>query len=129
MTTIESVPDERPIGPAIFRGLRCRCPNCGKGPVLEGFLKVRDVCPACGEDLTPQRADDGPAYLTILVVGHLMAPILLMFFVLYRPEPWVTIVLFSTGCIALSLALLPRFKGMMIAIQWARRMHGFSDKP
>jgi uncharacterized protein (DUF983 family) len=27
--------------------------------------------------------------------------------------------------VALSLYLLPRLKGVMVAIQWARRMHGF----
>ncbi|MFN3410309.1 MAG: DUF983 domain-containing protein, partial [Limisphaerales bacterium] len=29
----------------------------------------RGACPACGEDLHHQRADDGPSYLTILLVG------------------------------------------------------------
>jgi uncharacterized protein (DUF983 family) len=32
---------------------------------------------------------------------------------------------FASGTVALSLYLLPRLKGVMIAIQWARRMHGF----
>ena len=29
-------------------GLRCRCPRCGQGPLLRGFLKLRDACPSCG---------------------------------------------------------------------------------
>lgn len=116
---------ERPIGQAMLRGLRCRCPKCGDGPVLHHYLKVHPTCSSCGEDLSHQRADDGPAYLTILIVGHLMAPLLLAVYTMYRPEPWVTILVFSSGCVALSLALLPRLKGMIVAIQWARRMHGF----
>ncbi|MCV6598272.1 MAG: DUF983 domain-containing protein [Mangrovicoccus sp.] len=127
MSIIDTAPDDRPMGPAIRRGLMCRCPNCGKGRVLQGYLKLRPACPVCHEDLSHQRTDDGPAYLTILVVGHLMAPILLSVYTLYRPEPWVTITVFSIGCVGLSLALLPRFKGMMLAIQWARRMHGFDQ--
>jgi uncharacterized protein (DUF983 family) len=72
-----------------------------------------------------QRADDGPAYLTILIVGHLMAPLILWAFVKYRPDPLVLATVFSVGTVALSLFLLPRLKGMVVAMQWARRMHGF----
>lgn len=95
--------------------------------MLKGYLKVRDSCPVCREDLTPQRADDGPAYLTILIVGHLMAPLLHIVFVAWRPEPLILFTIFSVGCVALSLYLLPRLKGVVVAFQWARRMHGFDD--
>ncbi len=117
--------DDRPIGRAIARGLMCRCPACGRGRMLEGYLRVAPACPACGEDLSPQRADDGPAYLTILIVGHLLAPLLLWVFVAFRPSPLQMIAVFATGSVALSLALLPRMKGLIVAIQWSRRMHGF----
>ena len=117
--------EDRPIWPAMLRGLRCRCPNCGKGALLRGYLTVRDACPACGEDLHHHRADDGPAYLTILIVGHVMAPLLLIVFTVWRPSPLSLALLFSTFCVALSGFLLPRLKGMIVAIQWSRRMHGF----
>lgn len=117
--------EDRPIWPAIRRGLRCRCPNCGKGALLRGYLKVRDTCPACGEDLHHHRADDGPAYLTILIVGHVMAPLLLIAFTVWRPSPLTLALTFSVFCVALSGFLLPRLKGMIVAIQWSRRMHGF----
>jgi uncharacterized protein (DUF983 family) len=95
--------------------------------MLRGYLKVRDSCPVCGEALHHQRADDGPAYLTILIVGHLMAPLILYFFVQYRPDPYVLATAFSVGTVALSLFLLPRLKGVMVALQWAKRMHGFGQ--
>lgn len=117
--------DDRPMKPALLRGLMCRCPNCGHGKLFTGYLTVRDSCAKCGEDFTAQRADDGPAYLTILVVGHLMGPLMLAAFVAYRPSPMTLVTTFGIGCVALSLALLPRFKGLIVAIQWARRMHGF----
>jgi uncharacterized protein (DUF983 family) len=117
--------EDRPMKTAILRGLRCRCPNCGKGKLLTGYLTVRASCAVCGEDYTAQRADDGPAYLTILVVGHLMAPLMLAVFVAYRPSPMGMMLGFGIGCVALTLALLPRFKGLIVAIQWSRRMHGF----
>ncbi len=117
--------DDRPTKPAMWRGFRRLCPNCGKGALFRSYLSVADTCPQCGEDLHHHRADDGPAYLTILVVGHLMAPLLLIVFETFRPEPWVTIAIFGTGTVALSLFLLPRLKGLVVAIQWSRRMHGF----
>jgi len=116
---------DRPLGPALRRGLACRCPACGQGRVLRGYLKLRDSCPVCGTDLTPARADDGPAYLTILVVGHLMAPFILWAFVTWRPDPLTMALVLSAACVALSLALLPRLKGMIVGFQWARGMHGF----
>jgi len=118
---------ERPLGPALRRGWQGRCPNCGAGPILRGYLKVRDNCPVCGEALHHQRADDGPAYLTILIVGHVMAPLLLYAFTTWRPEPLVLASIFSVGTVGLSLFLLPRLKGAMVALQWAKRMHGFGQ--
>ena len=117
---------EREIKPAMRRGWRRRCPNCGSGPLLNGYLKVRDECPVCGENFSHHRADDGPAYLAILIVGHIMAPAILMVFMRFRPDPMVLASLFSIGCVTLSLYLLPRLKGLIVAIQWAKRMHGFA---
>lgn len=116
---------EREFWPATLRGWRRRCPSCGAGPMLKGYLTVRDTCPVCGEALHHHRADDGPAYLTILIVGHLMAPAILWAFTTFRPEPLVLAAVFTVGCVALSLYLLPRLKGAIVAIQWAKRMHGF----
>ena len=94
--------------------------------MLRSYLTVRDTCPVCNEELFHHRADDGPAYLTILIVGHLLAPLLLFVFVRFRPDPWVLASLFSVGTVALSLFLLPRLKCVVVAMQWARRMHGFA---
>jgi uncharacterized protein (DUF983 family) len=116
---------ERELRPAMWRGWRRRCPNCGSGPLLKGYLKVRDQCPVCGEDLHHHRADDGPAYLTILIVGHIMAPTILWAFIKFRPDPMVLATIFTIGCVTLALYLLPRLKGMIVAIQWAKRMYGF----
>jgi uncharacterized protein (DUF983 family) len=117
--------DDRPLGPALRRGWRCRCPNCGEGRIFVSYLKIRDTCDVCGEALHHQRADDGPAYLTILIVGHILAPLIFYVFVHYRPEPLVLAAIFTVFTVALSLYLLPRLKGGMVALQWSKRMHGF----
>ena len=117
--------EDRPLKPALLRGWRRRCPSCGSGPMMNGYLTVRHSCPVCGQELHHQRADDGPAYLTILLVGHLMGPALLWAYQAFRPEPLVLATTFTIATVALSLFLLPRLKGMMVAFQWAKRMHGF----
>ena len=118
--------DEREMWPALWKGWRRKCPNCGTGPLLSGYLKVRDTCPVCRQDLHHHRADDGPAYLTILIVGHLMAPLLHVVFVTWRPEPLTLFTIFAVGCVGLSLYLLPRLKGAMIGFQWAKEMGGIA---
>jgi len=117
---------DRPTRQAIWRGWRRKCPSCGAGALFSGYLKVRNTCAVCREELHHHRADDGPAYLTILIVGHVMAPALLYAFVRWRPEPLVLFTIFAVGCVALSLYLLPRLKGVVVGIQWSRRMHGFA---
>lgn len=117
--------EERPTGRAMLRGWRGRCPACGEGRMLYNYLKVADRCPSCQEELHHQRADDGPAYLTILFVSHLVGPALLAIYIAYRPGPVTLLVGFILGAVVLSLLLLPRIKGAMVGLQWARRMHGF----
>lgn len=117
--------DDRPMGPAILRGIQCKCPACGDGPLLERYLKVRDECPSCGEDLSHQRADDGPAYLTMLVTLKVVTPLMVAAMFAWDWHPAIMFGVFASLLIALSLFLLPRFKGMIVAIQWSRRMHGF----
>ena len=118
--------DDRPLGQSIRRGFMRRCPCCGEGKLFDGYLKVVDRCETCGEDFRAQRADDGPPWLTMLIVGHIMAPAMHVAFVHYRPDPMTLFLIFAVGCVGLSLVLLPRLKGLMVAFQWARRMHGFS---
>lgn len=128
-TNTSDDPEERSRKLAMLRGWRRRCPNCGAGPLLQGYLKVNDHCTVCGQEFHHHRADDGPAYLTILVVGHLMAPLLHIVFVQFRPEPIALFTIFAVGTVGLSLYLLPRLKGAMIGFQWAKGMGGFERKP
>ena len=118
---------DRPIKPALLRGWKRKCPNCGNGPMLRDYLKVRDECPVCGEALHHHRADDGPAWATIVIAGHILAPLMLFVYITFRPEGWVMALGFSVVFLTLALFLLPRIKGMFVAMQWSRRMHGFGQ--
>ena len=116
----------RPIGLAMGRGFLCRCPHCGEGKLFRAYLKVVDNCSACGEDLTPQRADDAPAYLTIFIVGHfVVSGVLASEFVAPDSPFWVPALIWSAAAVVASLWLLQRVKGALVGLQWANRMHGF----
>ncbi len=125
---MENASTDRPVKQALWYGWHRRCPSCGSGNAMSGYLKVADQCDVCGEELYHHRADDGPAWATIIITGHLLAPLMLTVFELFRPEGWQMAIGFSVVFLALSLYLLPRFKAMFVAMQWAKRMHGFGEK-
>lgn len=116
---------DRPLKPAILNGLALRCPKCGEGKVLHSYLKVHDTCPACQEELHHHRADDGPAYVTILIVGHVMVFALTTMWEIWRPSAMTMALTISAIAVITALTMLPRVKSMIIAYQWAKRMNGF----
>src|SRR6186997_745157 len=73
------------ISKAMWRGFLGRCPNCGEGALFGRFLKVADACEVCGEEFPHHRADDFPAYLVIVVVGHIIVPLVLSVETHYAP--------------------------------------------
>lgn len=116
---------QRDIKMSLLRGWRQKCPACGKGALYRKYLKVVDTCPACGEELFHQRADDAPPYFTMVVVGHVVVGGVLMLEQAAAPPSWVHLVLWLPLTVILSLVLLPRVKGALVGLQWALRMHGF----
>ena len=106
---------------AIRRGLRLRCPSCGKGKVLAGYLRPAERCSSCGEATGEIRADDGPAWATILIVGHLVSPAFFVFATADADTAFKAFFFVAAAVIGLSLALLPRMKGLFIAMIWASR--------
>ena len=113
---------------AMLRGFREQCPNCGKGHIFGKYLKVRDACPACGEALHHHRADDAPAYFTILIVGHFIVGGSLSLERGLAPPSWVHLVIWLPLTLVASLLLLPRVKGALVGLQWALYMHGFDPR-
>jgi hypothetical protein len=119
----------RPLGRSMRRGLFGHCPQCDKGKIFGNYLKVLPECAVCHEDLSPQRADDLPSYITLFIVGHIVIGGMLTVETYWEwPVMW-HIVLWPILTLILSLTLLPRMKGAVIGLQWALRMHGFSKRP
>jgi uncharacterized protein (DUF983 family) len=121
------VPEKRNVWTAMKRGLRGRCPNCGEGKLFRAFLKVDDHCLNCGQDFTHHRADDLPAYLVIVIVGHVLVPIILWIETDYAPAVWLQLAIYLPFTLVASLLLLQPVKGAVVGLQWAFRMHGFGE--
>jgi uncharacterized protein (DUF983 family) len=116
---------KHPVMTGLTRGLRLRCPECGKGRLLRAYLKVEPTCQVCGHDNAQYPSDDAPPYFTILIVGHLViAPALFFRFIWTWPAEWVLLATLPALTLV-TLFLLPRVKGAVIGVQWAiRRVDG-----
>jgi uncharacterized protein (DUF983 family) len=109
----------------MWRGLRGRCPHCGKGAMFYRYLKVEPVCQRCGHDLDRYPSDDGPAYFTVLIVGHLViVPSLILGAPLIWKAPLAILVaillpaaLIAAG--AITLTALPIVKGAVVGLLYA----------
>src|SRR5271168_4806755 len=94
----------------IWRGLCGRCPQCGEAPIFDGYLKVHKTCLHCAAPLGDMPADDAPPYVAMLVVLHLVALFVVLFFSgYYQPS------LLTCGVLLLALAA-----ACMIALRLAK---------
>jgi uncharacterized protein (DUF983 family) len=121
--------EKRDVWTAMKRGFRGRCPRCGEGKLFRAFLKTADSCSHCGQDFTPHRADDLPAYLVIVIVGHIVVPTALFIETNYSPPVPLQLAIYLPFTLLASLALLQPVKGTVVALQWALRMHCFDENP
>ena len=110
---------------AVLRGLSGRCPRCGEARLFARWLKPAGHCPHCRQDWSHQRADDFPAYISIFLTGHIMAPVIIA---LVRDThlsmPVLATIILILASI-LMMGLLQPAKGAVIAMQWWFGLHGF----
>ncbi|AZO13210.1 MULTISPECIES: DUF983 domain-containing protein [unclassified Mesorhizobium] len=118
----------RPLWAAMKRGMLGRCPHCGKGKLFRGFAKTLDVCEVCGEELHHHRADDLPAYLVIVIVGHIVVGGFMGVEATSTLTMWQHVLIWVPMTILLAVALLQPVKGAVIGLQWALYMHGFGGE-
>jgi uncharacterized protein (DUF983 family) len=127
VSTATQKPAAHPVVTGLKRGLAHRCPACGEGRLYRAYLKADDSCEACGHALSAYRADDGPAYLTILLIGHLVVAPLLLFPFIWQWSAAVVLPLTLIPLALLILAVLPRIKGAFIGVLWATKADHTGD--
>lgn len=112
------------FGTILWRALQTRCPNCGNGKLFVSYLKPIEACQSCGEKFGQIRSDDAAPWLTILIVGHIAVPII---FAAERhsawPE-WVSMTVWPSFAVLLSLLVLPRAKAICLSIIWKTQAPG-----
>lgn len=103
---------------AIRRGLRLKCPKCGEGRILAGYLRPADACNVCHEDFSELRADDGPAWATLILVGHLISPAFMLFATPNDTLRWIGFAVVLSLMLAMVFFFQPRMKGLFMSIIW-----------
>jgi uncharacterized protein (DUF983 family) len=123
---IPTPPPDRSLREAMVRGFFGRCPACGRGRLFRSYLKVAPACAVCGEEFSGHRADDAPAYITLLIVAHVVGAGVLMSDELWPNASLLWVIMFWLWVTLISsLVILPRAKGTIVGQQWALCMHGF----
>ena len=110
---------------AMLRGARGQCPRCNDAKLFHRFLKPVAICPRCRQDWTHQQADDFPAYVSILLTGHIMAPIIIALIQNTALSLAALAAIIVSSMLALMIGFLQPAKGAIIALQWWFGMHGF----
>jgi len=122
---VQAAREPRVVWHAIWNGMKCRCPNCGKGKLFRAYLKVADTCSNCGEELKWHKADDMPPYIAIIIVGHVIIGLMMELESVAPQAPWVYLATMVPLALIMPLAMLPSIKGGVVGLQWANYMHGF----
>ena len=118
----------RSLMSAMMRGLRGRCPHCGEGRLFASFLKTVDRCECCGTEMHDHRADDLPAYLVVVIVGHIVVGAFMGVEATSTLSTWQHLAIWVPVTIGSALALLRPVKGAVVGLQWALYMHGFGGE-
>ena len=120
--------EHRDLRTSLKRGIGGRCPACGEAALFGRFLKPVIACPSCGENWTEHSADDMPAYLVVLVIGHVLVPLVVAANLRFDVPMGLQMALWPGIGLILAVLLIQPAKGVVIAFQWAQRMHGFSRR-
>ena len=120
--------NSRSVRAAISNGVKCRCPKCGKGRLFGKWLKVAPSCNHCGEELSHERAQDFPPYITISIVGHVVVTLLLVVEANFILSMATHLMIWIPLATILTLALMQPVKGGVVGMQWPLRMFGFDGK-
>ncbi len=111
-----AVPPTSPV----LTGLAGRCPRCGKASIFDGFLALKQRCPACGFDLGGADTGDGPAFFASFLGGFVLLAAGVGMQLAFDPPFFAYVVVFVIGAALIVGAIRP-LKGLLFALQIANR--------
>lgn len=112
---------------ALWRAVRLKCPSCGQGALYRAYLKPVDTCSVCGAPLGQVPSEDGPAWLTVLMLAPVLVAVTFLVSLSSLPF-WITLpgaALAVTGAVMLAL---PRVKAGWIGVLWSMGKVGDSQE-
>jgi len=112
----------RSIPAVLLSGILKKCPNCAKGNVYSKYLKVNDRCKKCNEELHSYRTDDFGPWLSIIIAGHIIVPLVLAVEQNYALDLWLQAIIWIPLTILTVLFLLPISKSICLSILWRLKM-------
>jgi len=111
---------------AVARGLRTRCPRCGRGSLYGRGLRLRGRCADCGLELGRYAHDTWAMiyFSTAALTGAVVIALIVA-----RPSN-LLLGRFVLGAVALAVivASLPSRKGAAIAVNWLVAARGGEDE-
>ena len=112
----------RSIPAVLLSGILKKCPNCAKGNVYSKYLKVNDYCKKCNEEFHSYRTDDFGPWLSIIIAGHIIVPLVLAVEQNYALDLWLQAIIWIPLTILTVLFLLPISKSICLSILWRLKM-------
>lgn len=113
------------VWPAIWRGLRCKCPRCGEAWLFHHYIEQVDQCPACKEPLAFYKVGLLLPLVVITLMVHIIGFVMLGMELDGRGSPLVYLYVLVPLSIIVPLVILPASKGAIIGLFWAK---GWSDE-
>ena len=102
----------------ILKGL---CPRCGQGGLFDGYIAVRNACPACGLDYAIFDTGDGPMVFGILIVGAIVCGLALWVEFTFQPPLWVHAMLWLPLICILTALFLRLSKSALLVLQYKHK--------
>lgn len=102
-----------------------RCPRCGKGKLYKGLLTVADQCGDCRLSFKGHEEGDGPAVLSIFIIGALVGIFASIVEIKFEPPFWLHAVLWVPFILGGSILMLRVSKAALIAAQYRVRKDDF----
>ncbi len=103
---------------SLATGMRCVCPQCGRGKLFAGLLETRKACEVCGLDFTRLNSQDAAAFFVIVLFSATVIPAALWLEFSVEPPFWVHIVLWVPFVFGGTILLLRPLKAWMLAQQF-----------
>jgi uncharacterized protein (DUF983 family) len=125
MTDTQPTEPPKRAWPAIGHGLKCKCPNCGKGWLFHHYLEQHDYCAVCGEPLAYYKAGLFLPFVVITIVIHIVAIIMLDIELQGHGNPQLYLYVLVPVTLVVTLAILPSAKGAIVGLMWSK---GWSDE-